>query len=341
MSKSTHQQFGANILARVNKMTEEEGVGADAQVNPAARVLDNRETALTKIASGKRNPDGTLLVDPARCRPWKFHNRDDKWLSQENCQDLIDSMLAMGKQNIPAIVRRVRDDPNYDYEVIAGRRRHWVVSWLRENDHENFEFLISVQSLSDSEAFRVADVENRNRKDLTPIERARDWLVGLNEFYSGNQKVMASRHAISPATLNKYIQLAQMDPELLSAYPNEFELGVHHSSTILPLWKDEQLRPFIRLEAQRISTENAAAMQEGRAPLNATQVTARLKLATKQKPKADLPEPRVLQSQAGKPMMLVTPAVNGDVTLKVHAKSGATRSELMSAFAEAIADLAE
>lgn len=341
MSKSTHKQFGANILARVNKMQDDEATSPGQETNPAARVLDNRETALSKIAAGKRNADGTLLVDPARCRPWKFHNRDDNWLSQENCQDLIDSMLAMGKQNIPAIVRRVKDDPNYDYEVIAGRRRHWVVSWLRENDHEHFEFLISVQSLSDSEAFRVADLENRNRKDLTPIERARDWLVGLNEFYGGNQRTMASRHGVSPGLLSKYIQLAQMDPELLSAYPNVFELGVHHSSVILPLWKDEQLRPFIRLEAQRITDENAKAIEEGRAPLNATQITARLKLATKQKPKAELPEPRVLQSQAGKPMMLVTPAVNGDVTLKVHARSGATRSELMAAFAAAIADLAE
>jgi ParB family chromosome partitioning protein len=341
MSKSTHKQFGASILARVNKMQDDEASNPSQEANPAARVLDNRETALSKIATGKRNPDGTMLVDPARCRPWKFHNRDDKWLSQENCQDLIDSMLAMGKQNIPAIVRRVKDDPNYDYEVIAGRRRHWVVSWLRENDHENFEFLISVQSLSDSEAFRVADVENRNRKDLTCIERARDWLTGLNEFYGGNQRTMATRHGISPGTLSKYIQLAQMDPELLSAYPNVFEIGIHHSSKILPLWKDEQLRPFIRLEAQRIKSENAKAKEEGREPLNATQVTTRLQLATKQRPKSELPEPKVLLSQAGKTMMIVTAAMNGDMTLKVHARSGATRGELMSAFAEAIADLAE
>nr|WP_293847327.1 ParB N-terminal domain-containing protein [Sphingopyxis sp.] len=39
-------------------------------------------------------------------------------------QDLIDSILAEGGQKVPVVVRHVSGDPDYDYEVIAGTRRH-------------------------------------------------------------------------------------------------------------------------------------------------------------------------------------------------------------------------
>jgi ParB family chromosome partitioning protein len=32
---------------------------------------------------------------------------------------------------VPAVVRRLEGDPAYDYEVIAGTRRHWSIAWLR------------------------------------------------------------------------------------------------------------------------------------------------------------------------------------------------------------------
>ncbi|MBT3726031.1 MAG: ParB N-terminal domain-containing protein [Gammaproteobacteria bacterium] len=32
---------------------------------------------------------------------------------------------------MPALVRKVENDPNFEYEVIYGARRHWAISWLR------------------------------------------------------------------------------------------------------------------------------------------------------------------------------------------------------------------
>ena len=71
---------------------------------------------------------------------------------------------------MPATVRRVRDDPEFDFEVISGARRHWTVSWLRTHNYSDFRFLIEVRELTDEEAFRFADLENRAREDLTDLE---------------------------------------------------------------------------------------------------------------------------------------------------------------------------
>lgn len=106
------------------------------------------------------------LVDPARCRIWSGHNRDYAALNQRACADLIESLRAQGRQEVPAIVRRVTGDPDHAFEVVCGARRHWSVTWLRAHGDAGFRFLVEPREMSDEEAFRVADLENRSRKDL-------------------------------------------------------------------------------------------------------------------------------------------------------------------------------
>ena len=76
----------------------------------------------------RRQGKDPQLVDPARCRMWARHNRDYDLLDEASCADLLESLRAQGEQEFPAIVRRVEDDPAFDYEVICGARRHWAVS---------------------------------------------------------------------------------------------------------------------------------------------------------------------------------------------------------------------
>src|SRR3546814_16162892 len=89
---------------------------------------------------------------------------------------------------MPGIVRRVRDDASYDFEVICGARRHWTISCLRSHNYPDFRFLIDVRDMTDEEAFRIADIENRARDDLTDLERARDYLRALDAYYNGRDR---------------------------------------------------------------------------------------------------------------------------------------------------------
>jgi ParB family chromosome partitioning protein len=61
---------------------------------------------------------------------------------------------------VPAVVRRVEGDPDHDYEVIAGTRRHWSIRWLRANSYPDMMFVAQVAQLDDEAAFRLADIEN-------------------------------------------------------------------------------------------------------------------------------------------------------------------------------------
>ncbi|MGC4030121.1 MAG: ParB/RepB/Spo0J family partition protein [Tepidisphaeraceae bacterium] len=134
-------------------------------------------------------------------RIWEGNARHQASLSEETVRDLIDAILSEGSQKVPAIVRRVQNDPKFDYEVIAGSRRHWAISWLRANNYPDMMFLAQVYNLDDEAAFRISDIENRARKDVSDFERAKNYLEALALHYGGKQVRMAERLKLSQGWL--------------------------------------------------------------------------------------------------------------------------------------------
>ena len=129
--------FAADLAAGIDLTTE----AAPRRSGIAANVLTGRSNRIAELASGAVVTRTHELVDPARCRMWTGHNREYALLNEERCGDLIESIKAQGRQEIPAIVRRVAGDPDIDFEVICGARRHWTISWLRTHNYPDFKFL--------------------------------------------------------------------------------------------------------------------------------------------------------------------------------------------------------
>jgi ParB family chromosome partitioning protein len=98
------------------------------RTNPEGRVRRQGSfqptNRLAELASGALFSHAQEQVDQARCRMWAEHNRDYAKLDESRCADLIESFRAPGRQDVPAIVRRMRGDPDVNFEVIYGARRH-------------------------------------------------------------------------------------------------------------------------------------------------------------------------------------------------------------------------
>ncbi|MEE3154317.1 MAG: ParB/RepB/Spo0J family partition protein, partial [Pseudomonadota bacterium] len=109
--------------------------------------LLGRENALARVASGEVRQVTQLLLDPARVRVWDGNAHNQARLSEDSCRDLIDSILAEGGQKVPAVVRHVTGDPDHDYELIAGTRRHFAISWLRAHSYPDMKLLAQVAEL--------------------------------------------------------------------------------------------------------------------------------------------------------------------------------------------------
>lgn len=188
--------------------------------------LLERETALARVASGEVRQVTELRLDPARCKIWPGNGRAYSELSESRCRDLIDSLIAEGGQKVPAIVRRLKDDPEADYEVLAGTRRHWSVSWLRAHDYPDMMFVAQVVDLNDEAAFRFADIENRARADLSDLERARNYRWALETHYGGVQARMAERLMLSKGWLSKLLTMATLPEEIIGAFADPRSIPV-------------------------------------------------------------------------------------------------------------------
>ena len=65
-----------------------------------ATTLLGRESALARIQSGEVRQVTQLLLDPARVRVWAGNVRLYTLLSEENCRELINSIVAEGGQKV-------------------------------------------------------------------------------------------------------------------------------------------------------------------------------------------------------------------------------------------------
>lgn len=252
------------------------GLGDEAEPKApraGARFL-KRSTTIGDRLSGEREEKTLLWVDPEDCRMWDRHNRAYDLLNEDNCGDLIDGIRAQGRQEFPAIVRRLSGEDKA-YEVICGARRHFAVSWLRANNYPQFKYLVEVRDLTDEEAFRLSDIENRDRDDISDYERAVDYAGAIEAFYGGRQRTMAERLEVSEGWLSRYLTLAKLPKQIVDAYASIRDIKESHARALKPLLANPDLRDRVLdvaagLERQQDTARaGQGAAVEGPAVINA------------------------------------------------------------------------
>lgn len=306
------------------------GAGASSapRLPPRTSILSSRENRLSALAAGSTITRVHELVDPARCRIWAGHNRDYAALNDVVCADLIESLRAQGRQEVPAVVRRVTDDAAHEYEVICGARRHWSVTWLRGHDYPEFRFLIEPRELSDEEAFRVADLENRSRKDLSDFERATDYARAVETYYGGSQQRMAERLQVTRSWLSRYLELAKLPPPVLAAYGNPHALGISHAARLAPLLRIPAAQARMAAVAEVLALEQQLRVSKGERHLPAAEVTKRL-VAIPVQPKRPLQKAEAKDAK-GRVIARAERSRGGTVTITIPRPDAIDGSELLT-----------
>ena len=329
-------------------LSDEADGGADAS-SPAAAdrvperargtTLLGRESALARVASGEVRQVTQLLLDPARVRIWPGNARAYEHLTEENCRELIDSIIAEGGQKVPAVVRRVEGNAGFDYEVIAGTRRHWSVSWLRAHSYPEMRFVAQVADLDDEAAFRLADLENRARTDVSDLERARNYALALGDHYGGHLTRMAERLKLSKGWLSKMIKVAGIPDAVIAAFASPGDVQLKPAYALAQALDDKGVAKAITGIAKQVATEQAARRGEGLPPYPAADVLRRLLDTPAFLRGEDKPEPYRYATRHARTALTVLSANRQGVTIRLHAGSGADTDELVSALRDALVHL--
>jgi ParB family chromosome partitioning protein len=318
MSRSPQKNYLDRLLEPQSPSVAEdlrrpiEGVG---------QALLSRANSLERIASGELRQTTQIRVDPKRCRIWEGNGRNYAMLSYDRCQDLIDSMIAEGGQKVPALVRKLKNDPHHDYEVIYGTRRHWATSWLRTNNYPDFTFLAEVRDIDDESAFRLADLENRARVDITELERARNYASALPHHYDNKQSKMAERLNISKGLLSKMIAFANVHEEILGAFSAVGEISLRQGYGLAQATSDESALTRALQEARKITKENESLARAGKGGLPTPTVLTRILNAASGRTKGTF-EPRNFLHE-GKPVLTLLGENRSGLRFQIHAGTGA------------------
>ncbi len=325
--------FASSLTSALGAPMDPPRAGEGGNPTPPRDMIATRSNRLAELATGASVAKTQYQVDPGKCRMWACHNRDYAALDFERCKDLIESIKAQGKQEVAAIVRRVQGDPEHEFEVICGARRHWAVSWLREHNYPNIRYLVEVRDMTDEEAFRVSDLENRAREDLTDYERARDYLRALDTYYGGVQKDMAERLNVTPSWLSRYLDLARLPDEVVAAFASPHDLRIKHVTQIKPLLKP--LPKFVSVQARAGAL--AKAKVDGK-PMAAADVIKQLAAAAKGPQKVRIASKcagshETVMDSRGKPILTVNKPRRGEgVSVTLIPDGNGDRSEVVEAF---------
>ena len=162
-------------------------------------------------------------------------------------------------------------------------------------------FIALVQEFDDEVAFRLADLENRARKDITDLERARNYAAALKEHYGSNQTRMAERLKITKGWLSKMITFAGLPDTIIEAFASPAEINLTYGYNLA-------------IPAQAVLARILGAIRNT------------------EKPKTELP--RYVHN--GRPVLSVLDDNRNGLKLQIHAGSGASEAHVIEVFAQAL-----
>jgi ParB family transcriptional regulator, chromosome partitioning protein len=221
--------------------------------NVAKRRLGRGLEALLGREEGGYEPSTTLepgdlpLLAVDQIDPNPFQPR--RHFDPTEIAALADSLRQHGMIQ-PVLVRAVNDR----YQLIAGERR------LRAAvEAQLHEIPVRVMDLDDQRVSELAMVENLQREDLNPLEKAgafRDYLLR----YGGTQDELAARLGIDRSTLSNLLRLLEL-PEEVQVAVRAKKITQGHARALLGLPEAEtQRRAAERVIAEGLSVRQTEAL---------------------------------------------------------------------------------
>ncbi|MEX0586446.1 MAG: ParB/RepB/Spo0J family partition protein [Pirellulales bacterium] len=220
-------------------------LGRPAAVEEQATLAFHDPQAVAELASTPGT--GLLQLDVNTIDANRFQPRQD--FDEDELEALAESIRQHGLIQ-PIVVRRQGDR----YELISGERR------LRAAIKAGWsEVPAQLREADDRQVAEIAIVENVQRKDLSPLEKAASFQRYLDDYHC-TQEELASRIQIDRSTIANLIRLLEL-PGTVQQCLREGAITQGHARALLPLGdEEEQLRFCREIVAKQLSvraTEDA------------------------------------------------------------------------------------
>ncbi len=200
--------------------------------------------------AGPLERERTNEVPLALLTPNPFQPRQNT--DAQELASLADSIRKHGVLQ-PIIVRPVRGG----YEVVAGERR-----WRAAEAAGLTTVPAVVRELTDREALELALVENLQRADLNPIERARAYRRLVEEFHLTQEQV-AERVGKSQPSVANALRLLHLPPQVQASL-EAGRLSEGHARALMAIGDEPRLlKLWERVERRGLSVRETETLSRG------------------------------------------------------------------------------
>lgn len=207
------------------KATPRLGKGLTALIGPRpATPFKHRIPPAADNPNERADPlhaQGTVLHELPLDRIRPNPNQPRHRIEDTRLGELADSLRQTGVIQ-PVLVRTIGE---YEFELVAGERR-----WRAARIAKLPTIPAIIRELSDRESFELALVENLQREDLGPLERAAAYQQ-LIDTTNVTPDALATRLGESRATIVNYLRLLSL-PKEVQVLVNAGELGMGQARAI-------------------------------------------------------------------------------------------------------------
>jgi len=203
------------------------------------------------VPAADTQPTGVIEIPIDEIDPNPFQPRQE--INSDEIVQLADSLNNHGLLQ-PIVVRRYRGR----YQLIAGERRFRaakLAGWDKVPSR--------VVEADDRQLAELAIVENLQRKDLNPLEKARCFQRYLEE-YGVTQEELASRLSLDRSTISNFIRLLDL-PEPVQQALREGRITQGHARALLSLDSEEdQIALCQQIEQEGLSVRRVEQIVQER-----------------------------------------------------------------------------
>ena len=147
-----------------------------------------------------------------------------------SADDLIELANSLESMDLFSLLSRIKDDR---YQLIAGQRR---LAAARRLGWENVP--VRLLEVDDRQMSEIAIVENLQRRDLDPLEKATSFKQYL-ATWGGTQEELAKRLSVDRSTVANLIRLLEL-PEVVQQKLRAGKISMGHARALLPLGDEHE-----------------------------------------------------------------------------------------------------
>lgn len=286
----THMQEGAlRSIAPAASSFAPTTRAAQSLLQGAGPTIERLKEAVAKLRAERNAGLVMLALDPKRIRHSALVSRSLLSL-QESDPDLLELKEALKRdgQRQPIGVREVVGDPNIEYELVFGHRRHAAALLLDREIEGGFKINALIDAAAEDEGvlWLHQNSENAARRDLSAYETGQSFRLALDRGYAKDAQTLAQMVGISNATMTRYLQIARLPQEIVEAFGDPRVIALR--------WIDVITRA---LKADRAAVLSAARELASSAERSSPEVVLRTLLSAEAKSR---PRPKASRTETFK-----------------------------------------